>query len=91
MKLYAILLSLFLAFSSFAQTPASKWTEYPSLESGDQVVFDVKPTKDMGFIKAGVNKTELDSRRILLDLIAYYGRPWLVKLDSRGKKQWFHV
>jgi uncharacterized repeat protein (TIGR01451 family) len=84
-------LSFFFFYFSSAQTPAIKWVEYPSTDNINQVIFDAKPTKDKGFILAGADKAGSDGKRIFLDRVAYFASPWLVKLDSSGKRQWSHV
>jgi hypothetical protein len=61
--------------------------------SGEDVLYDLCQTEDMGFILGGLskspisgNKTESLKDTSLLPL--YQGDYWIVKIDSMGNKQW---
>lgn len=81
---------LLLAFGSFAQVPAAKWTKYITKAQYDEVVFDAKPTRDKGLILAGVDTGWYSQKTMILNK-SLGERPYLAKLDSNGNVQWDNV
>lgn len=80
---------LFLFSFSFAQVPRIKWSKYitsfPSSEAG---VFDVKTTRDNGFIVVGFDSASNYYKNSLINKWAR-GKPMIAKLDSVGNVIWY--
>lgn len=94
MKKIHLYLFLSLLFSNYSmgQTPGVKWSKYipdKIWEIEGQAYYDIQPTKDKGFILAGVD-TSYETSKYNFQRKIIQGRPTLVKVDSAGNTIWIN-
>ena len=66
----------------FERPPGIEWIKTFGGESFNDEAYDVKLTKDGGFIIAGMTRTYSSD---------YYEAGWLIKTDSNGAEEWNHT
>ncbi len=67
--------------------PGTKWTKYITNFSSAAGIFDIKNTRDNGFIVAGLDSAYISKNSLINKWST--GKPMIAKLDSVGNVTWF--
>ncbi|HEX8334418.1 MAG TPA: T9SS type A sorting domain-containing protein [Segetibacter sp.] len=86
---FILIISFLNSFSLIAQTPGIKWQKYYPERPWDlgQIIYQVKPTSDGGYIFVGCDTVFRPNNNSTLDKESSES-PWIVKTDKDGNIIW---
>jgi uncharacterized repeat protein (TIGR01451 family) len=86
-KNFTLFLTCLFSLTAFAQTPSIQWSKYFTTYWDIELIYDVKPTTDKGYIIAGYDTGYSFSKSSVWNK-ANSGQAWIAKTDSLGAIAW---
>lgn len=86
-RIFTLLFSSIFCFTALAQTPAVQWSRYFQSYGDGELIYDVKPTTDKGYIIVGYDTGYYFSKANIWNK-TNSGQAWIAKTDSVGAIAW---